>query len=334
MPFRPIKALIADDSPHILSAMKEGMFGDSAFDEIRTVSSFSQAVTALNTFEPDVMIAGLRLLGGNAASMIRQVGVPVVVLMRPGENAVDIRGLGAADMVFLPEDQGHGNWRALCSETCVKAKIAVASATPARSHAYKAKAPPSAAKPNRVILIGASTGGTDATAEILKHLPDNLPGIVIVQHMPSGFTKMYAQRLDGLSGIRVSEAQDGDRVNRGGALIAPGGMHLMLKKDAAGYYVECIHGERVNGHCPSVGVLFDSAAKTAGPEAVGVLLTGMGRDGAEGLLHMKKAGAFTIGQDEATSVVYGMPMAAYEIGAVTIQAPLQQIADLIILHTK
>lgn len=334
MPFRPIKALIADDSPRILSIMKEGMSGDSAFDEIRTVSGFSQAVSVLNTFEPDVVIAGARLFGGSAASLIETAGVPAVVLVRPHEDDVDLRKMGADDLVLLPGDQDKKSWRAFCSEVCVKAKIAVSSAVPAGARALKTKAPPSAAKQDRVILVGASTGGTDATAEILRHLPADLPGIVIVQHMPSGFTKMYAQRLDGLSEIRVSEARNGDRVRRGSALIAPGGLHLMLKKDPAGYYVKCVHGERVNGHCPSVGVLFDSAAETAGPEAIGVLLTGMGRDGAEGLLHMRKTGAYTIGQDQATCVVYGMPMAAFEIGAVVKQAPLQQIADLIILHTK
>jgi two-component system chemotaxis response regulator CheB len=333
MPFRPIKILIADDSPLLLSSMREDVVRDAAFDEVRTASSFSEASSAMNAFKPDVIIAGARLLGGNAASLIKAAGAPVVVLLRSGENAEEIRGEGAADFVVLPKDQDSKSWRAFCSEACVKVKIAAASPLPAGARTPKgAVAPPG--KTDRVILIGASTGGTDATAEILKRLPDNLPGIVIVQHMPSGFTKMYAQRLNGLSGIRVTEARDGDRVERGSALIAPGGLHLLLKKDTAGYYVKCVQGERVNGHCPSVGVLFDSAAKTAGPEAIGVLLTGMGRDGAEGLLRMRKAGAYTIGQDQSTCVVYGMPMAAFEIGAVVQQAPLQQIADLIILHLK
>jgi two-component system chemotaxis response regulator CheB len=225
------------------------------------------------------------------------------------------------------------SWQVFCSEVCVKVKIA-AVAMPARTHVFPAKAKSPAGEHEKVIVIGASTGGTDATADIIKRLPPHLPGILIVQHMPSGFTKMYAQRLNSLTDIHVSEAQDGDRVERGTALIAPGGLHLLLKKDSKGYYVTCVRGERVNGHCPSVGVLFDSAAKTAGPAALGVLLTGMGRDGAQGLLHMKQEGAYTIGQDESTCVVYGMPREAFEIGAVVQQAPLQQIADLIILHIK
>ena len=335
MPFRPMKILIVDDSPNLLASLKERMSADAAFDEIKTTSSLSEAVSALSTFEPDAVIAGARLLGDGLPPRMKEKSVPVVVLLRAGDDA-EICRRGAADCVRLPEeDASHKSWQAFCSEACVKVKIAAAAHVPAVNvHLPRAKSPPPEAKSNHVILIGASTGGTDATAEIFKHLSGGLPGIVVVQHMPSGFTKMYAQRLDGISDIRVSEARDGDRVERGKALVAPGGMHLMLNKDAGGYYVQCVQGERVNGHCPSVGVLFDSAAKAAGPEAIGVLLTGMGRDGAEGLLHMRKAGAYTIGQDRATSVVYGMPMVAFEIGAVIKQAPLDQIADLIVMHLK
>jgi two-component system chemotaxis response regulator CheB len=333
MPFRPIKVLIADDSEVLLSALSAGMKQDPAFGEIRTAGSGSQLAAVSHTFQPDVMIVGACLLGGGETSFIKSREAPVVVLLRSGENAADVRGGNAADYVVLPKDQNPKSWQVFCSEVCVKVKIA-AVAVPAGTHAFHSKAAPSAVKRERIIAIGASTGGTDATADIIKRLPDDLPGILIVQHMPSGFTKMYAQRLNSLTGIRVSEAKDGDRVERGTALIAPGGLHLLLKKDSKGYYVTCVRGERVNGHCPSVGVLFDSVAKTAGPAAIGVLLTGMGRDGAEGLLHMKNKGAYTIGQDESTCVVYGMPREAFETGAVVQQASLQQIADLILLHIK
>jgi two-component system chemotaxis response regulator CheB len=181
-----------------------------------------------------------------------------------------------------------------------------------------------------IIAIGASTGGTEATLEILKQLPADIPGIVVVQHMPAGFTKMYAERLDRICKISVSEAQDGDRVRQGHALIAAGENHMTLKKDAAGYYVHCAPGSKVSGHCPSVDVLFDSVAKIAGSDAVGVILTGMGKDGAEGLLNMRKAGASTIGQDKQSCVVYGMPMVANDIGAVETQASCQAISGLLI----
>jgi two-component system chemotaxis response regulator CheB len=148
--------------------------------------------------------------------------------------------------------------------------------------------------------------------------------------MPPGFTKMYADRLDKLCKVTVSEAKDGDRVKRGHAMIAAGDKHMVLKRSAEGYYVSCIAGDKVSGHCPSVDVLFESVAKVAKRDAIGVLLTGMGRDGAKGLLNMKKEGAYTIGQDKQSSVVYGMPMVAKEIGAVIKQAPCQDIAGLII----
>jgi two-component system chemotaxis response regulator CheB len=181
-----------------------------------------------------------------------------------------------------------------------------------------------------IIAIGASTGGTEAILEVLKQLPANIPGILIVQHMPAGFTKMYADRLNRLCNFSVLEAQNGDRVKQGQALIAAGDKHMTLEKDFKGYYVKCAAGEKVSGHCPSVDVLFHSVAKTAGKDAMGVILTGMGKDGADGLLEMRKNGSFTIGQDKQSCVVYGMPMVAYDIGAVVKQAPCQAIAGIII----
>ena len=181
-----------------------------------------------------------------------------------------------------------------------------------------------------VIAIGASTGGTDAILEVVKDLPATTPGIVIVQHMPPVFTQMYAQRLDRICKMRVKEAAPGDRVVAGQIIIGAGGFHLRLARDARGYFVTSVAGPKVNGHCPSVDVLFDSVAETAGRKAIGVILTGMGADGAKGLLRMRKAGAYTIGQDKESSVVYGMPMVAYDIGAVEKQLPLNAIDNEIL----
>jgi two-component system chemotaxis response regulator CheB len=180
-----------------------------------------------------------------------------------------------------------------------------------------------------IIAIGASTGGTEATAQIIRNLPHDMPGIVITQHMPPDFTRMYADRLNRISKLDVSEARDGKRVMPGTAVVAAGGLQMYLKKDAEGYYVHCAPGKKVNGHCPSVGVLFDSVAQCAGRDAIGVILTGMGNDGAEALLRMRQAGAYTIGQDRETCVVYGMPMVANQIGAVMQQASIEQIADIL-----
>ncbi|MDE7045850.1 MAG: chemotaxis protein CheB, partial [Acetatifactor sp.] len=180
---------------------------------------------------------------------------------------------------------------------------------------------------NLVIAIGASTGGTEAIFSVMKDYGADLPGIVVVQHMPPGFTEMYAKRLDNQCRVRVKEARTGDRVLPGTVLIAPGGdKHMHLVKVNGMYQVEVKAGPKVNGHCPSVDVLFDSVARVAGANALGIILTGMGGDGAKGLLAMRKAGARTIGQDESTCVVYGMPKVAYDLGAVEFQEKLSNIA--------
>lgn len=182
-----------------------------------------------------------------------------------------------------------------------------------------------AADPAQLIAIGASTGGTEAILSVLKQLPKDLPPIVITQHMPPDFTDMYAKRLNRLTALEVREARNGDILTRGLALIAPGGLQMELLKGPLGYFVRCYNGRRVHGLAPSVDVLFDSVAECAGSHAIGIILTGMGRDGADGLLRMRQKGAYTIGQDKASSVVYGMPREAYEAGAICLQAPLDRI---------
>lgn len=186
--------------------------------------------------------------------------------------------------------------------------------------------PVSMKKQNKIIAIGASTGGTEAIFSVIREFETDIPGIVIVQHMPAGFTEMYANRLNNQCRIEVREAKTGDIVRPGLALIAPGGdKHMRLVRMNGDYQVECRRGEKVNGHSPSVDVLFSSVAENAGAHALGIILTGMGGDGAKGLLAMRKAGAKTIGQDESTCVVYGMPKVAYESGAVEYQEKLPDI---------
>lgn len=185
-------------------------------------------------------------------------------------------------------------------------------------------------KTEAVIALGASTGGTEALEQVVRMFPEDTPPVVIVQHMPAGFTKMYSDRLNRSCKMEVKEAEDGDRLRSGLIIVGAGENHLRLCKDSKGYYVSSKPGEKVSGHCPSVDVLFTSVAETAGDKAIGAILTGMGRDGAEGLLKMRQTGAFTIGQDRETCVVYGMPMEAYKLGAVEVQAPLYKIADIIL----
>ena len=184
--------------------------------------------------------------------------------------------------------------------------------------------------PIQIIAMGASTGGTEALLAVLEKLPDNLPPIVITQHMPPVFTTMYAERLDRLCKMEVREAKDQDKLYPGLCLIAPGGLQMQVIKDREGLRVSCAEGEKVSGHCPSIDYLFSSVARECASHAVGVLLTGMGRDGANGLLAMHEKGAYTLGQDEESSVVYGMPMEAYKLGAVDKQGNLEQIAKYLL----
>jgi len=200
----------------------------------------------------------------------------------------------------------------------------------APKNSYMSATIPKLRKSEALIALGASTGGTEALERVIREFPEDTPPVVIVQHMPAGFTKLYAERLNRSCKMQVKEAEDGDRLRHGLIIIGAGDFHLRVQKDAKGWYVSSKPGERVSGHCPSVDVLFNSVATAAGPKAIGAILTGMGRDGADGLLAMRQAGAFTIGQDKESCVVYGMPMEAYKIGAVQIQAPLNKIAEIIL----
>lgn len=185
-------------------------------------------------------------------------------------------------------------------------------------------------KSEAIIALGASTGGTEALEQVIRFFPEDTPPVIVVQHMPAGFTKLYSDRLNHSCKMEVKEAEDGDRLRRGLVIIGAGEHHLRLCKDSQGYYVSSKPGEKVSGHCPSVDVMFTSVAEVAGAHAIGAILTGMGRDGADGLLKMRQAGAFTVGQDKETCVVYGMPMEAYNIGAVEVQAPLYKISEIIL----
>ena len=186
----------------------------------------------------------------------------------------------------------------------------------------------------KLILIGASTGGTEAIREVLQHLPPDSPGVLIAQHMPAGFTQSFAQRLHGLCRIAVSEAVDGERILPGHAYIAPGGFHLALGRSGANYVARVDQSPPVNRHRPSVDVLFDSGAVHAGKNAIGLILTGMGRDGAEGLLRLRQSGAHTLAQDEASCVVYGMPREAHALGAACEVLALSEMAPRVLAHLR
>ncbi len=262
--------------------------------------------------------------------LIPQYPLPVVVISSLSDKVFDAMNAGAVDFVAKPAVSERRQLESFIrNELLVKIKIASTAKISRIKQQVMAQEPEkfTAHEKNLVIAIGASTGGTEAIFAVMKDYGADLPGIVVVQHMPPGFTEMYAKRLDNQCRVRVKEARTGDRVLPGTVLIAPGGdKHMHLVKVNGMYQVEVKAGPKVNGHCPSVDVLFESVAKVAGPNALGIILTGMGGDGAKGLLAMRKAGARTIGQDESTCVVYGMPKVAYDLGAVEFQEKLSNIA--------
>jgi two-component system, chemotaxis family, protein-glutamate methylesterase/glutaminase len=260
------------------------------------------------------------------------------------ETALKALEYGAVDIIQKPRmgvKQFLEESRVLICDTVKAAAMARVNKIRPGSHLVQPKLTADAviAKPSskamietteKVVVVGASTGGTEALRILLESMPHDAPGIVIVQHMPENFTRSFAMRLDGLCRISVKEAENNDTVVRGRALIAPGNRHLLLKRSGARYHVEIKDGPLVSRHRPSVDVLFRSAARYAGKNAVGVIMTGMGDDGAKGLLEMKEAGAATIAQDENSCVVYGMPKEAVRIGATSRVLPLEAIAPLVV----
>ncbi|MFZ2538586.1 MAG: chemotaxis protein CheB, partial [Oscillospiraceae bacterium] len=262
----------------------------------------------------------------------------VIVVSSLPINVLDALNAGAVDFVKKPNILLPDDLKSFIMELSTKIKIASV-AHIGKTVAITELSPLSSltnSSSKTVIAIGASTGGTEAILSVIRDLPSSTPGIVIVQHMPATFTKMYAERIDKIVNMRVKEAADNDRLENGVILIAAGENHLTLCRDKSGYYVKSTPGSKVSGHCPSVDVLFESVALTAKNNAVGIILTGMGGDGANGLLKMRQAGAHTIGQNKESCVVYGMPMVAYNIGAVTKQLALENISAEIIryLNTK
>lgn len=264
--------------------------------------------------------------------LMPQYPLPVVVISSLSDKVFDALNAGAVDFVAKPAVTAREQLEAFIkNELLVKIKIAstanISQIKQKAMHQMEQSSVLTSRGSDLVVAIGASTGGTEAIFSVVQNFGTDIPGVVIVQHMPPGFTSMYAKRLDNQCRVIVKEAETGDQVKPGHVLIAPGGdRHMRLVKVNGVYQVECKAGPKVNGHCPSVDVLFDSVAKVAGPKALGIILTGMGGDGAKGLLEMRRAGARTIGQDESTCVVYGMPKVAYDLGAVEYQEKLQDVA--------
>ena len=329
---RPVKVLVVDDSMVFRNMLVQGLNKDPNIEVVAEAEDPFQARDAILKYKPDVMTLDIEMPKMSGIEFLKklmpQYPIPVVMLSSLSDKVFDALDAGAVDFVNKPDSLDRVKLNAFFSqELATKVKIASTAKVGKLKRAAAGSVLTSLnVGKDRVVAIGASTGGTEAIFEVVKNFRRDIPGVVIVQHMPPGFTKMYAERLNNQCEVAVKEAQTGDRVMPGMVLIAPGDRHMRLVKVGREYQVECSGTDKVNGHCPSVDVLFHSVAKVAGKSAVGVILTGMGVDGAKGLLEMRNAGALTVGQDEASCIVYGMPKVAYDIGAVQHRVPLTAVA--------
>lgn len=340
---RPIRVLIVDDSALVRDILTRGLSADSGIEVVGTASDPYQARDKIVELKPDVMTLDVEMPRMDGVEFVRrllpQYPIPVVMVSALTEKGkritMEALEAGAVDFVTKPSTDIARGLNAMLIELRTKIKIAsTVNIARLRREPIEPKVlrqPPKALaeSTDKVIAIGASTGGTEAIREVLEQFPPTMPGIVIVQHMPPGFTKMFADRLNSLCEIDVKEAADGDRIRPGLALIAPGDKHMTVRRAGGSYYVDCREGPPVCGHCPSVEVLMQSVAKHVGPNAIGIMLTGMGSDGADGLKAMRDAGARTLAQDEASCVVFGMPKVAWERGGAERLVPLSHIAPTV-----
>jgi two-component system, chemotaxis family, protein-glutamate methylesterase/glutaminase len=349
-----VRVLIVDDSAVVRQTLASVLSSDPEIEVTGTAGDPFVAAERIEEQVPDVITLDIEMPRMDGLTFLKKVmsqhPIPVVICSSLAEEGAQstLRALeyGAVDIITKPR---LGSKRfledsrlAICDSVKAAAGAKLALLRPCRKVEPKLTADAILSPATRamvettekVVVIGASTGGTEALRALLEAFPADTPGIVIVQHMPELFTRAFANRLDGLCAITVKEAESNDTVIRGRAVIAPGNHHLLLKRSGARYFVEIKDGPLVCRHRPSVDVLFRSAARYAGQNAVGVILTGMGDDGARGMLEMKQAGATTIAQDEATCVVFGMPKEAIRLGGVDKVMPLPGIAGAILAHAR
>jgi two-component system chemotaxis response regulator CheB len=338
---KKIRVLIVDDSIFFREVLSRGISSDPNIEIVATANDPFDARDKIIQYEPDVMTCDIEMPKMNGIEFIRrllpQYPLPVVVVSSVSNAVFKAMDAGAVDFVTKPDMKSLVSIENFIRELILKIKIASsANVSHLKSHSKLQKiiADINADYSDKVVAIGASTGGTEAISNILKAFSSSMPGIVIVQHIPPVFSRMFAERLNNSTQLFVKEAEVNDFVEAGKVLIAPGDKHMKIKKIGNRYKVNIFQGEKVNGHCPSVDVLFESVAKEYRSNAIGVILTGMGYDGAKGLLSMRRNGARTIGQDEKSCVVYGMPKVAYNIGAVEKQVPLEDIPQTILSMLK
>lgn len=349
---KKVRVLIVDDSAVVRQTMTDILSSDPSIEVIGSARDPYQAAERMRESTPDVITLDVEMPRMDGITFLQKLmsqhPLPVVMCSsltdKGSETAFKALEYGAVDIILKP--------RLGVKQFLEESKILICDAVKAAAKAHLKKAgtatfnvqpkltadailPRQVSRAmvqttEKVIVVGASTGGTEALKVFLEALPEDAPSIVIVQHMPEHFTRAFAERLNGLCRVSVKEAENDDTVIRGRALIAPGNKHTLLKSSGARYYVEVREGPLVSRHRPSVDVLFRSASRYAGKNAVGVIMTGMGDDGAKGMLEMKEAGAYTIAQDEQSCVVFGMPKEAIKLGAVQKVLPLSDIAQMVV----
>lgn len=343
---RIVRVLIVDDSALVRNILSQGLSMDPGIEVVGTAADPYIARDRIVELEPDVLTLDVEMPRMDGVAFLRklmpQYPIPVVMVssltQRGKQITMEALDAGAVDFVAKPTTNVAAGLNSMLAELRTKVKIA---ATANVSH-WKGKrqfAAPTAVKTgssalaestDKVIAIGASTGGTEAIRRVIEKFPPGTPGTVIVQHMPGGFTKMFADRLNQLCPMQVKEAEHGDRIRTGLVLIAPGGSQFEVVRSGGFYNVRIGGSEKVSGHCPSVDVMMHSVAKHVGANAIGAMLTGMGQDGSDGMLAMREAGARCIAQDEASSVVFGMPKVAFEKGGAERLVTLEQIGPALL----
>ncbi|MBI9076744.1 MAG: chemotaxis response regulator protein-glutamate methylesterase [Desulfatibacillum sp.] len=342
---KPIRVLIVDDSALVREILSKGLAQDPGLNVVGTASSPYEARDKIVELRPDVLTLDVEMPRMDGVEFLRklmpQYPIPVVMVSSLTESGKKITfealEAGALDFVSKPRSNVAAGLSAMLMELSTKVKLAstvdvshwkgkrleIKSRGPIQSTALEEST-------DKVVAIGASTGGTEAIKDVITRFPVTMPGVVVVQHMPAGFTKMFADRLNSLCTMMVKEAENGDRIMAGRVLVAPGGKQMRVVRRGGFYQVDVKPGELVMGHCPSVEVLMQSVAKEVGKNAVGVMLTGMGSDGADGMKAMADAGAPCVAQDEASSVVFGMPKEAYLRGGAKKLIPLGEMAQAVI----
>lgn len=336
----PIKVLIIDDSAMVRKVFTQELSKDPEIEVVGTAPDPIIGRDKIVELRPDVITLDVEMPRMDGLTflekLMRHYPMPVVVVSSLAEKGGDVAlramELGAVEIIAKPgSSYSVGDMsEQLIQKVKAAAKVKVFKTVNLKPLATANTASLNVKTTNKIIAIGASTGGTEALREVLVKMPINCPPIVIVQHMPQNFTKAFADRLNGICSIKVKEAEDDEFLAVGKALIAPGNKHLEIRRSGAQYYVKLLDGPMVHHQRPAVEILFNSVAKYAGQNAIGAILTGMGKDGAQGLLNMRMAGAKTIAQDEKTSIVFGMPKEAIEIGAVDKIKPLDSIPQTIL----